>query len=99
MEDSTDDLWFVEEDTISVQYESDTYEVEYEVDDVNDDDDVESDSDNISSDAAAKVSQQFCSGIFFISNTVLISSQFKSTYNAFLSISISAHNTCPCICR
>ncbi|KAL5009976.1 hypothetical protein ScPMuIL_012281 [Solemya velum] len=51
-EDSTDDLWFVEEDTISVQYESDTYELEYEVDDANDE--VESDSDDISSDVADK---------------------------------------------
>ncbi|XP_050392493.1 E3 ubiquitin-protein ligase Mdm2 isoform X1 [Patella vulgata] len=31
VEDSTDDMWFVEEDTISVQYDSDAFSVEYDV--------------------------------------------------------------------
>ncbi|XP_041352129.1 E3 ubiquitin-protein ligase Mdm2-like isoform X2 [Gigantopelta aegis] len=31
VKDSTDDLWFVEEDEISVEYESDAFSVEYEV--------------------------------------------------------------------
>ena len=44
--DSSDDLWLVEDDAISVQYESDAFSVEYEVE--SSPSDVISDTDGVS---------------------------------------------------